>query len=141
MSNPHVPFFVRATIHFRQCDPAGVLFFGEIFGIAHDAYEAFIQHLGLVGDDWFANDEWAVPIRHSACDYLAPMRRGETYDVLISLDRISESSFTARYSFEAEGRKHCEVSLVHAFYDKKKRSKMSVPSDIRARLEAYQRQS
>ncbi len=141
MATSRTTFSTRAVIRFRDADPAGVMFFGNVFGIAHDAYEEFIRHLGFEWNEWFAHPEWAVPIRQSSCEYFMPMRPAEVYVILVFVDRIGESSFTLRYAFEAKGRKHCEVSLVHTFLNKQTRTKMPVPSDVRDRLEAYQRQS
>lgn len=127
-------------LRFRQADPAGILFFGTVYPLAHDAYEEFIQHLGFEWKEWFQNPEWAVPIRHSSCEHYLPMTPAQTYHARVVADRIGESSFTLKYVFEESQKTYCEVSLVHTFLNKKTREKMNLPSLVRERLETYKRQ-
>jgi acyl-CoA thioester hydrolase/1,4-dihydroxy-2-naphthoyl-CoA hydrolase len=127
-------------LRFRDADPAGIIFFGNVYKIAHDTYEDFIGYLGFEWDEWFQNPDWAVPIRHSSCEHLVPLKPAHTYDVEVWVDRISKSSFTVKYVFVAEGITYCEVSLVHTFYNKRARTKMSIPSEVLDRLEAYRRE-
>ena len=140
---PPLPFAVRVPIRFRDADLAGISFFGRVYGFAHDAFEDFVQHLGFEWASWFNNENWGLPIRHSECDYLMPLFPSENYQIQVLVDRISKSSFTLRYVFTSLKRPEqvcCEVKLVHTFYDKKARVKMSIPSDIHDRLETYQRE-
>jgi acyl-CoA thioesterase FadM len=134
-------FVKTARIRFRQGDPAGIMFFADSYKIAHDAYEDFISFLGIDWKDWFNNPDWAVPIRHSSCEHLRPMLPSQTYEVRVAVDRVGKSSFTLKYFFELDEHIYAEVSLVHTFINKKSRSKTSIPSDIRDRLESYRSQS
>jgi acyl-CoA thioester hydrolase/1,4-dihydroxy-2-naphthoyl-CoA hydrolase len=130
-------FVTTTRTRFRQADPAGILFFAETYAIVHDAYEDFVTHLGIEWKNWFENPEWAVPIRHSSCEHLSPMVPSQDLNVHVMVNRLGESSFTLKYAIEREQRTYAEVTLVHAFIDKKSRTKTAIPSDIRARLEAY----
>jgi acyl-CoA thioesterase FadM len=134
-------FSVQVPIRFRDADLAGISFFGRVYGFAHDAFEDFVGHLGFEWNSWFNNEDWGLPIRHSECDYLMPLLPSEKYQIQVLVERISKSSFTLRYLFSNVNnteRINCEVRLVHTFYDKKARTKMSIPSDIHDRLESYQ---
>ncbi len=129
-------------MHFRQADPAGILFFAEIFKLAHDTYEAFLGHLGFTYQEWFANPEWAVPIRKSEANYQRPMLPPHSYDAEVSVSEIGETSFSIRYVFlGAGGETYATVDLVHTFINKERRQKMAIPSRVRHALETYQRQS
>lgn len=130
-------FSFAATIHFRDADPAGILFFGNVYALAHDAYEKFVSHLGFEYRTWFENDTWAVPIRHSSCDYQRPLPAGCEVEIQVKIEDIGSSSFTALYAFKSAGQICCEVKLVHAFMDKKSRAKTEIPSAVRGRLESY----
>lgn len=160
------PFQASFRARFRHADPAGILFFANVFEIAHDIYEDFVAHLGWTWEQWFQNPDWAVPIRHASCDFKRPMTASHSYHVSVFAERIGESSFTLKYIFteplhrnDDNNRVHpdnpdntyndgdgganvcCEVSIVHAFYDKKRRSKTAIPSEIRDRLQSCQRES
>lgn len=134
-------FIKPVEVRFRHADPAGIMFFGNVYKIAHDTYEDFITYLGFEWSDWFKNEDWAVPIRHSSCEHFRPMFPSKVYDVHVFVERIGKSSFTLKYVFVEGDDAYCEVSLVHTFYNIKSHTKMTMPSDIRDRLEAYQRES
>lgn len=135
-----MPFKAKVPIRFNQADPGGILFFGNVYPIAHDVYEDFVKALGFTWNEWFANPEWAVPIRHSSCEYFAPMFAGKMIDVEVKVERVGDSSFTLRYEFKSD-RPHCKVELVHTFIDKKTFGKRTMPSEIRGKLTAYQSES
>jgi YbgC/YbaW family acyl-CoA thioester hydrolase len=132
-------FAYQTRIHFHEADPAGIAFFANSYVLAHNAFEDFVQHLGFTWKDWFENESWGVPIRQSSCEHLRPMLVGEAVQIKITLERIGDSSFTLLYIFEIAAATTCEVRLVHTFMDRKTRGKLSIPTDIRRRLEAYQR--
>lgn len=129
------------TPQFHDADPAGIMFFGNVYAKAHGTYEMFIEHLGFSWKEWFANETWAVPIRHSSCEHLAPIFPGQTYEVECHLEKIGSSSFTMKYAFKSSKAIHAEVTIVHAFIDLKKKAKCEMPSVVRERLEAYQSKS
>ena len=137
--NPALFSFLTA-VRFHQADPAGILFFGHVGALAHDAYEAFVEHLGFSWREWFENPEWAVPIRKTSCEYLKPMRAGEELTIVVGIEKIGESSITLNYDFRCKGETHAEMQIVHVFLDKKARAKMPIPSVVRRKLEAYQSQ-
>ena len=134
-------FVARVPIRFNQADPGGILFFAKVYEIAHDVYEDFVRSLGFEWKAWFQNESWAVPIRHSTCEYYAPIWAGMAVDVTVNLERVGESSFTIKYDFKSGDKRRCTVELVHTFLDKKTIGKMPIPSEIRGKLEAYQRES
>lgn len=134
------PFKSRIQMRFRNGDPAGIVFFGNVYPLAHDIYEEFVQHLGFEWKQWFKNGEWIVPIRHSSCEHLAPLLPSEAYEVEVTVERIGQSSFTAKYAFTKAGRTHSEVSLVHTFASAKTHTKIPIPSEVFDRLESYRRE-
>lgn len=129
------------TPQFHDADPAGIMFFGNAYAKAHGAYEGFVEHLGYSWREWFDNKTWAVPLRHSSCEHMAPMFPGQAYQVSCHLEKIGTSSFTMKYRFASTKAVHAEVTLVHTFIDIAKRAKCDMPSDVRERLEAYQLKS
>ena len=135
---PHNAFSKSVEIRFSECDPAGIMFFGNIYHLAHDFYEDFVRHLGFEWRDWFENKDWMVPLRHSSAEHLLPIRPGSSYQMQVMIERIGESSFTGRYWLTSTLGTHAEVVLVHTFVSAKSKEKTSIPPDVRRRLEAYQ---
>lgn len=127
-------------IRFREADPAGILYFGNIFSLAHDSFEEFIQAAGLPWADWFKSNPYLVPIRHAEADFLSPFFAGEKYQILTTIASISDSSFQVRYEFRSGSRIHARVKMVHTFVDNKAKTKVPVPENIKKILSPYLRE-
>ncbi len=133
-------FKKRVDIRFSQCDPAGIMFFGNIYSQAHDFYEDFVISLGFTWKQWFENDDWMVPLRHTSAEHLIPIYPGDSYEMTAEVERIGESSFTGKYKMISPLGVHAEVTLVHTFINSKTHKKIPVPASVRSRLESYQSQ-
>lgn len=134
------PFSATLPIRFRQGDPAGISFFANVYSMAHDTFEDFVQHLGFDWKMWFANEEWGVPLRHTACDYFQPLIPGKVSTITVLVENLGESSIKMKYLIKNNEKVAAEVTLVHTFMSMKTRTKMPMPSIVRDRLEAYQRE-
>lgn len=130
-------FRTTKTITFRDSDPAGIMFFGNIFAFAHDAFEEFIVASGYTYQEWFGQRDHLIPIRHTESDFLAPFFPGETYDVATTVASISETSFKMKYVYSKDGKTNAVVSMVHAVVDGKTMKKTSLPTIMKSRLEKY----
>ena len=125
-------FEKEIQLRFREADPAGIMFFGNIFGLAHDCFEDFIQAAGLTWNEWFhPNRGYIVPIRHAECNFLNPFRPGQKYTVRASVFNISNSSFQMKYTFFSDSKICAELKMVHTFVDSNSQQKIAVPEPIR----------
>lgn len=130
-------FQTTKTLTFRECDPAGIMFFGNIFGIAHDAFEEFIVEAGYQYNEWFKQSHFIIPIRHTECDYLAPFRAGQSYDITVSVSSFGTSSFRMKYQFSQNGKPHAVVQMVHSVLEYPSFKKIPLPEMIQSRLAPY----
>lgn len=122
---------------FHLTDSAGILFFGHVFSLAHQAYEHFIiQQVGYPWQIWFQNPEWIVPIKHAEAHYLRPLLAGQECTIDILLTALSSSSFTLTASFLQQQALACQVKTVHVFCNRSTQQKMSIPSDLALRLKS-----
>jgi acyl-CoA thioesterase FadM len=139
MTDPHShqTFKTKTTIKFHQSDAAGVMFFGNVFSLAHEAFEEFIVASGYQWEEWFGAKEYIVPIRHTEADYRAPFRPGKTYDISVNVDALGESSFKMRYEFSEKQVVHAVVGMVHVVASSSTWKKMKLPSLMKARLQPY----
>lgn len=133
----HTPFTTHITIKFHQADPAGIMFFAQIYTISHDVFEQFVQACGFTWKTWFLNGPTMTPIRHSECDYLRPFKAGETYRVELSVIEFSSSSFKIRYDFFHEQTKQATVQIVHVCLDAKSFQKTQLPAEIKTAFQPY----
>jgi len=128
-------------IRFHEADPAGIVYFANVFSIAHDTFEEFIEVAGVPWGEWFRKGPYFVPIRHAECDYLAPFRPGQKYRVQTEVARIGETSFQMKYTFQSGPKKkpqtHAIVTMVHAFVSAKTKKKIKVPARYQKALKPY----
>lgn len=130
-------FRTQRTLTFREADPAGIMFFGHILGLAHDAFEQFLSAAGYQYAEWFEQRDVLIPIRHTQCDFLAPFRPGQTYDILVSVESFGTSSFKMKYIFSQNQNQHALVSMVHTVVDGTSMKKISLPTLMKSRLQPY----
>ena len=135
-SQLNAPIELRAR--FRDGDPVGILFFARAYELAHDAYEEWVLKLGYSYREWFENETWGVPFRKTECEHLRPIRPGDLIEVKTAIESMSETTFVSTYEMTVDGQTVCTVRLAHVFVDRKTKKKISIPSDVRRRLEAYQ---
>jgi acyl-CoA thioesterase FadM len=130
-------FKTTLKVTFREADLAGIMFFGNIYGLAHDAFEDFIVATGFKWKEWFNTPEYIIPIRHSEADYEAPFIPGEEYDVTVSVKKLGTTSFAIGYVFSAGDKIHGQVEMVHVVMDAKTKKPIPLPGLIRERLSPY----
>ena len=130
-------FKTQVTATFREADPAQIMFFGNIFGWAHDTFEKWILEAGYQWKDWFKNNQLMVPIRHTSADYTKPFYPGETYQVEACVKTFGMTSFTMKYVFSSSLGAHAIVEMVHVVLDGKTHQPIPVPESIRQKFSPY----
>ena len=111
-------FSNQIRVHFDQADPAGFLFFGNIFKLAHQSIEEMISCSQIGWKSWFQSDQnIGAPIRHAEADFKIPLAAGNLFNVDINLHTLSKSSVTFKTSFSSDLGVHAVVKTVHTFVD------------------------
>lgn len=125
-------FQSQFSIHFDECDPAGIVFFGHQFRFAHRLVEGYVQDAGISWNEWFESKEFGVPLVHAEADYRAPLFGGQSYLGRVQIKNIGESSVTFLSKIETLDGKPCSsLTTVHVFIDLKTQKKISIPKNIR----------
>lgn len=127
----------QVTLKFRDGDPAKIMYFANIFSLAHDAFETFIVAAGYLWEEWFRKSNYLIPIRHTEADFKIPFIPGETYEIDVTVDRFGETSFKMKYVFLKNKQIHATVKMVHAVLDPKTVQKTPLPALMKSRLEVY----
>jgi acyl-CoA thioester hydrolase/1,4-dihydroxy-2-naphthoyl-CoA hydrolase len=130
-------FKTQIRIKFREADPAQIMYFANIFSLAHDTFEEFIVAAGYGYKEWFSKDLHMIPIRHVEADYKAPFIPGQEYDVTAQVANLGTTSFKMKYVFEQKGRVHATVYMVHSVLDPNTKQKMPLPQIMVQRLSKY----
>ncbi len=127
-------FQYKRRINFYDCDPAGILFYGRIFQLCHEAYEAMIESFNLK-DNYWVNENFIVPIIHSEAKYRKPLHAGETVELEITVTNLKDSSFGLTYICKNnKGEVTNNVRTVHVFVNKSDWKKTKIIEDVRLGL-------
>lgn len=126
-------FAVKKRIDFYDCDPAGILFFGRIFNLAHHAYELFLEE-NSGGKNYFADKNILLPITHTEADYKSPIKAGEVVTIELSVSILKSSSFELSYKITNNGTLCAEVKTVHVCINKSDWKKCELPEELGKRL-------
>ncbi len=104
-------FRYATELKLRDTDAAGVAFFAAYYAIAHDVYESFLHQHGASLTTWLSQVH--LPIVHSEADYTAPLRLGDSFEVILRCDRIGERSFTLTYEFTSAVGSLAQLKTIH----------------------------
>ncbi len=128
-----MPFYDQHFIPFHLGDPAGMLFFGQLFPLMHQAYEqCVIKKLGIAWTDWFQNEEWIVPIKQVEAKFFSPIYVGRTANSVIELAELKNSSFILNTHFHQSDLQCASIMSIHVFCDRQKLVKRDIPEAIRS---------
>lgn len=121
------------NIQFSQCDPAGILFFAQIFEISHDLLQEALKEWGVNYDQWFNHPQLVFPIVSAQSSFQSPLRAGKTYLAEIQLSQKRDHSVEFTYQFSNKDQqniakvKMAEVKTVHVCIDKSSQEKSKLP--------------
>jgi acyl-CoA thioesterase FadM len=87
--------WVKLQSFFGQADPAGILYFANVIGLAHQAYEIWLKNYGYQWEKWF--QEHPAPLRRVQADFFAPLFPGREYWIKVIPQTPGESSFENIY--------------------------------------------
>ncbi|HPN37217.1 MAG TPA: thioesterase family protein [Melioribacteraceae bacterium] len=127
-------FEYNSRVNFYNCDPAGLIFFGEVFKFAHSAYELFLEHL-LPETNYFTHPEIILPIIKANAQYLNPLKQGDEIKITVSVTRLQEKSFELTYNIYNKENNLCViVETVHVCLSKSTLKKIPLDDNLREKL-------
>ncbi|GJQ62553.1 MAG: 4-hydroxybenzoyl-CoA thioesterase [Melioribacteraceae bacterium] len=121
------------VVKFHECDPAGILFYGNVYFIAHDAYEKMINSR-IPNFQLFSNKEYAFPLIKSEAEYLSPVRQGRKIRVELYAVSISGSSFKLEYNFYDIDKLAAVVTTTHVCVERESFKKAKLPQEVKGLL-------
>ncbi len=135
---PQPPFDYQYLLPLHEVDAAGIAFFGHLFRHAHDAYELFMEGLGLGLRELLEEGTRGLPLVHCEADFLAPIRHRDQVRIELTVIRLGTSSFDIGYRFLAEdGRPLARAETRHVLVNLAEGSPLPLPSMMRTRLADY----
>lgn len=129
-------FSYKTKIFFPQCDPAGVIFFGEVFKTAHECYERFMAENNYEYF-LFSSVELAFPIVHTEANYFSPLKLHDNVTLQLAVEKIGNSSFTIIYKFVNGDKLKAEVRTVHVCISRETGDKENLPDKLKNILSGH----
>ena len=127
-------FKKKVRIYFEQTDPAGIVFYGEFFSIAHRLTEDFLEARKIYWKDWFKHTKWVAPVRYCESEFLNPLYGGRTYTGKVSVERMSKHSITFCVCLFDGRIKMAQLKTTHVFVLRKTFKKCPIPMIFRKKL-------
>lgn len=103
----------RLTVRLHHTDAAGVLFYGRLFELVQEAFEAALERCGLPLSE-LLRGEYRLPVVHAQADYTAPVRAGDALTVTLTFAAGNRSLRVTAGLADAAGRRVAAVTVVHA---------------------------
>jgi len=123
-------FEYNTRVNFYNCDPAGIVFFAEVFKFAHSAYEVFLTNLNLT-KNYFNDDKIALPIIKTSAEYCKPLKTGDEIKIEVFVTLLKESSFELSYNiYNKDNELCCKVITVHVCVDKQTLKKVGLEKEL-----------
>jgi 4-hydroxybenzoyl-CoA thioesterase len=90
-------FVQQRRLGWGEADPAGTIYAPRAIDIAIQAIEAlWLEALGFTFHELHARHRRGAPWVHTSCEFAAPLRAGEPFEIRIRLERIGATSLTWR---------------------------------------------
>ncbi|MBD2195615.1 MULTISPECIES: acyl-CoA thioesterase [Calothrix] len=134
-----MPFTYNRSVRFQDTDAAGVVYFTNILGICHEAYEESLEAAGIDLKAFFSNPAMAFPIVHANVDFLRPIFCGDKLLVNLMPQKLSGEKFEIAYEISLADVLVAKAITRHVCIDVSSRSKQELPSEIINWLEMNRR--
>jgi len=124
----------QTVIRLHLTDAAGVVYFANVFVLAHECYESFLAQDSLIGSI-IEQGEFIIPIVHAQADYRMPLKLSEKVVIEMGLNKTANSSFELGFTFINESSQVVvEVKTTHAVLQRDTRKPVEIPQFLKTAL-------
>jgi 4-hydroxybenzoyl-CoA thioesterase len=130
----NVSFTTRISIAFGDTDPAGLVYYPNIFHYCHLAMERFVrERAGISYSELISDQRIGFPTVSVQAEFMVPIVYGDEIDVEVEVQAIGNSSLTLGYSINrATDRTLCaKIEQVHVAMDLDTRKAAPLPNSLR----------
>ncbi len=126
------------TVRLHHTDAAGIVFFANLFIIAHECYESFLDP-DVTFNSMFNERNLMMPIVHAEADYHSPLRVSDRITINLELLNIGNSSFSLGYDIRNEnGESAATIKTSHVVRNKDGSQAVSLPGNLREKLRSLE---
>ncbi|MEH2327391.1 MAG: thioesterase family protein [Nostoc sp.] len=123
-------FTYNRTVRFQDTDAAGVVYFGNVLGICHEAYEESLEASSINLKDFFTNPSVAFPIVHASVDFLRPMFAGDKLLISLIPQKIGGDKFEISYEITVAEVVVAKAITKHVCINVSSTTKQELPDEI-----------
>jgi 4-hydroxybenzoyl-CoA thioesterase len=137
-----MPFSTRITVRFGDTDPAGLVYYPNIFHYFHIALEEFFAaRCGISYQRLMADERIGFPTVNSEAEFFVPIVYGDEVDVEIFVSHTGNSSATFHYSARrmSDGTLCARARQIHVAMNLDTRRPLPIPEKYRAAFAASAR--
>lgn len=129
---------VQQRVRFNEVDAAGIVFYPRFFDYFHMAFEDFFgAATGVPYHVWIKERRIGWPTVHVECDYRAPLRYGDAFEVAVSFPKVGRSSFVTRYEVRSDGDLRCAAAITCVTTDLDRMESLAIPLVVREALARF----
>ena len=143
MDKIHQWLLSRRVVHFGDVDPAGVVYFSQLFEWSHIAWEESLKSYGLVESEIFPqslaaenNPKVALPIIYCQANFLFPMRLGDQVSIHLAPKKIDQCTFEVQSKFYLHQKEIALAMIRHVAIDSKTRERCQIPENLNRWIES-----
>ena len=125
-----MPFTYNRTVRFQDTDAAGVVYFANVLGICHEAYEESLEASSINLKEFFTNPSVGFPIVHASVDFLRPMFVGDKLLINLIPQKIGGDKFEVTYEITVGEVVVAKAITRHVCIDVSSRSKQELSDEI-----------
>lgn len=134
MNRPEHLFQYTTQIRLHHTDAAGRVYFNQVFTLAHECYEQFLDEVYPL-DALLATGDVFLPIVHAEADYYQPLKVAQPIVITMNLDKLGHSSFHLRFEITSDQDTPAAiVKTSHVCVDRETQRPIPVPEALRQAL-------
>ena len=125
-------------VRFQDIDAAGIVFFPRFFTYCHEAMETLFAPLDGGYVRLITERKIGLPAVRVEADFTAPLRYGDVARITITVPHVGITSCTLAYDITraSDGARAASIKHVCVVSDLSRLTKIPIPDDVRAVLEA-----
>ena len=125
-------------IRFSHCDPAAIVYFPDFFDLAHATMEDWLREgVGCALPDLIRHRRTGTPTVNIQCDFIKPVRMGETLRYELRVTKLGGASVQLQYAGSKDGTECLRITQTIVFMNLDTQMAVSIPEDLRPRIERF----
>lgn len=127
------------TIHFGQCDPAGIVYTPNFFDIFNTVIEDwFSEHLGIDYHGIIRDRRIGMGYAQAGSNFFIPVKMSEKLDIFVIVKRLGNASYTLNLHAMKAGKEAVRGEFVAVTTSLETHRPVPIPDDLKGALQRYE---